>query len=188
MSFWLHQYSATRCLSSIAPRYCYGAALLMSLIGVSILSFYTVLPIQRQVHSIERQLAALEIQVAAFEQIVDQKKKLTEDHARLVSQKQAFTSDIATLQDTLNDLLLVMRDHKVSCRGIVPLAGKQEGLHEKHIVAVKAKGSFFKILSLLQAFEQPHYPITMRAVRIVKARGSLVALDATVQIVSVKEA
>jgi hypothetical protein len=136
---------------------------------------------------VQEQITALEAQVGTFEQVFEQKQTLSSEHDTLVTQKQAFAADIATLQDTLNDLLMIMRDHKVSCRGIVPLGGKQEGLHEKHLVAVRAKGTFIKLISLLRALEQPHYPLTLRAVNLIKTRGAMVYLDALVQVISVKE-
>ena len=187
MSFWLHQRASVRVLSSLPAIYCYGLAGLMSLLGVGVICVRTIVPKQQRVGQIEQQLAALEAQVAAFEQVLDQHQSLSTEHGQLVAKKQAFAADIATLQDTLNNLLTLMRDHHVSCRGIVPLASKQEGLHEKSMVLLKGKGSFVKVISLLQALEQPHYPITLRAVNLVKMRGNMVALDAMVQVISVKE-
>ena len=187
MSFWLHQHPVVRALSSLPARYCYAFAGLISLLCVAIICMRTIVPTQRRVHQVEQQLAALETQVTVFEQVLEQKQQLSAEHGKLTTQKQAFVADIATLQDTLNDLLMIMRDHKVSCRGIVPLGGKQEGLHEKHMVAVKAKGTFTKLISLLQALEQPQYPLTLRAVNLVKTRGTMVYLDAMVQVISVKE-
>ena len=187
MSFWLHQHPLVRVLSSLPAGYCYGLAGLISLLGVGAICMRTIVPTQRCATQVAKQLAALEIQVSAFEQVLDQQQQLSTEHSQLITKKQAFASDIATLQDTLNNLLTLMRANNVSCRGIVPLAGEQEGLHEKSIIAVKGKGSFVKVISLLQALEQPHYPITLRAVNLVKMRGNTVALDAMVQVISVKE-
>lgn len=187
MSFWLHQHPVVRTLSSLPAAYCYAFAGAISLLCVTAVCMRTVIPTQRRVQHVEQQLAALETQVAAFEQVLDQQPAVSIEHRQLVAQKQTFTADIATLQDTLNDLLLIMRDHKISCRGIVPLGGKQEGLHEKHMVAVKAKGTFAKLISLLRVLEQPQYPLTLRAVNLVKTRGAMVYLDAMVQVISVKE-
>ncbi len=187
MSFWLHQHSFTRRLITIAPIYCYAIAIVISMLGVAGLSFYNVVPMYKRLQAVEQQMAGLESQVAAFEAVAHQHQAFATEHERLVARKQEFSADIATLQDTLNDVLVLMRDHKISCRGILPLAGKQDGFHEKHIVSVKGKGSFAKVIALLKAFEQPQYPITMRSANLMKTRGNQVLFDATMQIISVKE-
>lgn len=187
MSFWLHQRSFTRRLSTIAPIYCYAVAVLISMLVVTGMCWYSLIPMNKRLQAVERQMVGLESQVAAFEAVAGQYQAFAAEHERLVARKQEFSADIATLQDTLNDVLLVIRDHKISCRGILPLAGKQDGFHEKHIVSVKGKGSFAKVIALLKAFEQPQYPITMRSVELIKARGNQVLFDATMQIISVKE-
>ncbi|MBM3893942.1 hypothetical protein FJ365_06130 [Candidatus Dependentiae bacterium] len=187
MSFWLHQHPVVRALSSLPAAYWYAVAGIASLLCVLAISIRMIFPIQRSLQQVEQQLKDLETQVVAFEEVLEQQPAISAEHNRLVAQKKTFAADIAVLQDTLNDLLLIMRDHKVSCRGIVPLGGKQEGLHEKHLVSLKAKGSFCKLISLLQELEQPQYPLTMRAVNLVKTRGTMVHLDAIVQVISLKE-
>ncbi len=187
MSFWLQQRPVVRALSNLPAAYFYAVACFISLLCVMAISIRLIMPTYRCLQQVEQQLKELEAQVVAFEHVLEQQPAISTEHSRLVAQKQTFAADIAVLQDTLNDLLLIMREHKVSCRGIVPLGGKQEGLHEKHLVALRAKGSFSKLISLLQALEQPQYPLTVRAVNLIKKRGAMVHLDAIVQVISLKE-
>jgi hypothetical protein len=187
MSFWLRQRLLVRLIGMLSPFWCYGIALVIGAVCAGVLLVKNVLPSQDRLAVLRGQLDNLERQVAAFEAVLDQRQALQDEHNKLVAKKKEFVSDICLLQDALNDLLLVARDYAVSCRGILQFCSKRESFHGKHIVTVRGKGRFAEVISLLKAFEQPRYPVTVRGILLTKTRGKMVAFDATLQVISAKE-
>lgn len=187
MPFWLHQYSATRIVTTADSLYCYGVALLITCLGIGISGVYFVCPLMKKADRISKQYATLADQVSAFEKVLDQEPGWQKQCDVLVEEKSQYVADIALLQDTINDLLLMMRKQKVSCRGIQPLCTKQYEFHDSHLLSLKAKGSFYTLITLLQTLEQPQYPITLRAVHLSQTKGPLLTLDAIIHVISVKD-
>jgi len=187
MPFWLHQHPALRVIAMAPPSHSYGIAGAVGFIISTLLYLHVIQPLRHQEALLQKQFDVLAEQVAAFERVLDAESKLRTRNERLKEEKQQFAADIALLQDTINDLLMVMREHGVSCRAIKPLSSKAYDFHEDNMVALRAKGTFHQLLSLLQTLEQPQYPITIRAIHISKARGNTLTLDAIVHVISVRD-
>jgi hypothetical protein len=187
VSFWLHQNRIMRVVATVQPSLCYGVAGLLAAVLLGVGGYYGVLPLKAQADAVCNQFTTLAKQVSAFEAVLDHVPEWQTEYEALVKEKSHYAADIALLQDTINDLLLMMRRQKISCRGIQPLCSKHQEFHDSHLLMLRAKGPFHQLLELLQELEKPKYPITVRAVRLERAKGKLLTLEAIIHVISVKD-
>jgi len=187
MSFWLHQNAVTRFVHSVQPLYCYAIACLLALMLAGAGGFWFIRPLMLQAGAVSKQYQKLADQASAFEKVLEQVPLLRARNKDLVKERSQYAAEIAVLQDTVNDLLLMMRRQKVSCRGIARLSTIEKTFHDTHLMSLRAKGTFNVLVELLHILEKPEYPITLRAVRLVQEKGQLLTLDAIIHVISVKD-
>jgi len=194
MAFWLHEHRVLLALRFLAPRYKIMLIGVICGMMVAVWTFIFFLPARTKLQQELRAQHDLTQQNTAFETVANKLAQVTAACEKLETQIKSFDIQPATVHESIDFLMNLLRNHRILCKNIQPQQKKEkkEKKHEqkehiffdKEYCTLTLVGSFTQMLSFLDEIKLSKRLITFKTVDLVRGKDNTVKVTAVVRIAS----